>query len=234
VTVIATMDTALVRPDPAPFPFPAAREVFATATVEAVAECSAVTMREFTERDTSVPARRSGEEIDRMLSSTEDRDPAEPLPWLGGSRIPLVGVFAHLTNELLIHGRDIAGATRAAWEIPSQDAAQFFELFLAGVTRDGYGRLRDTDKPVPDRRVAVEFRSRYTIPVTMVLDDGRIAVAVPRPDDDVRVFYDPATPALMLFGRVSRARAALTGKVVVWGRRPWLLPMFLKKMRLPS
>ncbi|MEV0406236.1 maleylpyruvate isomerase family mycothiol-dependent enzyme [Actinoallomurus sp. NPDC050550] len=232
VAVIALMNTKLVTSEP--FPFPKAHEIFETARVETVADFNDVTLREFTERDVPTLAGRLTEDIDRILSSTADHDPDEPLPWLGGARIPVAGVFAHLTNELLIHGRDVARATGVRWEIDPADAAQFFEIFLVGVTRYGSGHLLDTDRPISDRRVAVEFRSRYTTPVTMVLDRGQVSLAAPRPDDDVRLFYDPATLALMLFGRVSRARAALTGKVVVWGRRPWLLPIFLKKMRLPS
>jgi hypothetical protein len=37
----------------------------------------------------------------------------------------------------------------------------------------------------------------------------------------------------MLFHRISKPRAVLTGKVVVRGRRPWLLPTFLRTVRCP-
>lgn len=43
---------------------------------------------------------------------------------------------------------------------------------------------------------------------------------------------DPAN--LMLFGRMSRVRAALTGKVLVSGPRPWLLPAFLRTVHMPD
>ena len=46
--------------------------------------------------------------------------------------------------------------------------------------------------------------------------------------------FDPATLNLMLFGRISRVRAAVTGKLVISGRRPWLLPTFLRTVRLPT
>jgi hypothetical protein len=38
---------------------------------------------------------------------------------------------------------------------------------------------------------------------------------------------------LMMFHRISKARAALTGSVVVRGPRPWLLPRFLRTVRCP-
>jgi hypothetical protein len=38
---------------------------------------------------------------------------------------------------------------------------------------------------------------------------------------------------MVLFHRIGHLRAALTGSLLVWGRRPWLLPAFLRKVRLP-
>jgi hypothetical protein len=67
-----------------------------------------------------------------------------------------------------------------------------------------------------------------------VIDGGRVTVELPGGPTDVRLHSDPVTLNLLLFGRLGRARAALTGKVVVGGRRPWLLPAFLRIMRLPS
>lgn len=156
------------------------------------------------------------------------------MSWLGDAWVPLAGVLAHLLNEPLIHGWDIARATRSPWTISPRDAALFFELFVLGVLRHDYGRLLDNDELPRDRRIAVEFRSRHTAPVTMVLHQGRVSVRRPAPGEDVRLSFDPATLNLMLFGRISKARAALTGKVFVTGRRPWLLPVFLRTVRLPS
>jgi hypothetical protein len=39
---------------------------------------------------------------------------------------------------------------------------------------------------------------------------------------------------MMMFGRISRIRAVLTRKIVITGRRPWLMPAFLRTVRLPS
>jgi len=94
--------------------------------------------------------------------------------------------------------------------------------------------LLDGSPPPRERRIAVEFRSAHTTPVTLVLRAGRVTAEEPGGDTDVRLRFDPATLNLMMFGRVSRARAAFTGKVVVRGRRPWLLPDFLRTVRLPS
>jgi hypothetical protein len=37
----------------------------------------------------------------------------------------------------------------------------------------------------------------------------------------------------MMFGRISRTRAALLGGLRIGGPRPWLLPAFLRTVRMP-
>ncbi|WP_320066474.1 hypothetical protein [Micromonospora sp. RTGN7] len=60
-----------------------------------------------------------------------------------------------------------------------------------------------------------------------------MTVADPGSPPDVRLRFDPALLNLMLFGRVSRVRTALTGGVAARGRRPWLLLPFLRVLRTP-
>ncbi|MEW9552923.1 hypothetical protein [Nonomuraea sp. NPDC050783] len=202
--------------------------------IDTVADFNRTVLCRFAERDPGVLAGRIRADLGGLLAATEDADPAAAIPWLGDSRVPVAGILAHLLNELQIHGRDVARAAGARWRVPPREAAPFFELFLVGVTHYGYGRLLDGHGPWPRRRVAVEFSSPYTATRTLAIDGGRVVVEPPGGPADVRLSFDPVTLNLMLFGRVGRARAALGGKVVVRGRRPWLLPAFLRIMRLPS
>ncbi|MEV0675626.1 maleylpyruvate isomerase family mycothiol-dependent enzyme [Actinosynnema sp. NPDC050436] len=202
-------------------------------TVDTIAEMNNRTLREFTERDPAVLAAALRADTDAVLELTADADHARPVPWLGGSRVPLGGVLAHLLNELLVHGWDVARATRSPWPVPPREAAPFFDLFVVGMIRNDVGHLLDGPPP-DDRRIAVAFRSGHTAPVTLVLHRGRVGVGDPGAPTDARVTFDPATLNLVLFGRVSRARAALTGRLRVTGRRPWRLPAFLRTVRLPT
>ncbi|MFU8852209.1 hypothetical protein ACNAW0_14675 [Micromonospora sp. SL1-18] len=233
VAALASLATHVVAPDDVP----ALKEIsdsIPTTTCDTVADLNALTLRHFTERDLVVLAHRLRTDIGLLLRITRDLDPGQTVEWLGESRVPVCGIVAHLLNELHIHGRDIARAGRTPWEVRPEDAALFFELFLVGLTRHGYGRLLDNGEPPRERRIAVAFRSPYTTPVTLVLQRGLVAVEEPGRDSDVRLSFDPVTLNLMLFGRLSKARSVLTGKVVIGGRRPWLLPAFLRKLRLPS
>jgi uncharacterized protein (TIGR03083 family) len=239
VTAIAQWEAALARygdgDDATPYPWNVVGGQIRITTVDTLNVLNEQILARFTERDPLVLCEQLRTHIDDMLDASEGLDPDQPVTWLGGSRPPLAGIFAHLTNELQIHGWDIARATGSQWTIPSAYAARFLDVFVAGLTRNGLGRLLAKDGPVPRRRIAVAFRSRYFTPLTFVLSPGGV-VSQTDPDSgvDVRVRLEPAAFNLMMFGRISRLRAVLTGKVVVSGPRPWLLPAFLSVVRFPS
>lgn len=231
VGTIATMYTKILR-----FAEPAYPEIagqFLTTNVDTVADLNEGTLGLVTERDPVAVAERLRADIDDMLLATESVDPATPVDWLGSSRVPVCGVLAHMVNELHIHGYDIARATRTPWRIPAGEAALFFEEFFVEVVRHGAGHLFDNDEPPRERRIAVGFRSHHTTPVNIVLHRGVVSVEEWANPADVRIFFDPPAFNLMMFHRISKPRAALTGKVRVWGRRPWLLPTFLRTVRCP-
>ncbi|MCG5217447.1 maleylpyruvate isomerase N-terminal domain-containing protein [Streptosporangium sp. KLBMP 9127] len=233
VVTISSLYTSLIEPEAIAHPFPADEDRILATTVDTVAEMNELILRQYTERRPRQLAERLKADIDHLLRASEKLHPGKPVTWLGGAQVPVAGVLAHLVNELLIHGWDIARATGARWAMPPRDAALFFEVFIIGMTRLDIGTLLDNGGPPRDRRIAVEFRSRYTRPVMLVLRNGRVTVEEPG-RADVRVTFEPVGLNLMLFGRISKARAALTGKVVVGGPRPWLLPAFLRTVRLPS
>lgn len=233
VVGIASSCTVLVRPDRPPSAGYDFLDLVPTTNLKSVASLNASTLRDFAERDPAVLAKQVREAVAAVLERTEDQDPNTAVDWLAGSRAPIGGLVAHLVNELLIHGHDIARAVGVSWPIPSWQAALFVDVFLVGVLRAGAGRLLDPDDVPAGRRIAVEFRSRYTTRVTLVLGDGRLAVDESGGRPDVRVSFEPATLNLVMFRRRTRVRAMLAGKVLVWGRRPWLLFAFLRVVRMP-
>jgi uncharacterized protein (TIGR03083 family) len=207
--------------------------LIAGTTVDNLALLNEKRLGSYTERDPRAIVERIRGDITHMLDTSADLDPATPIPWLGGAKIPLAGALAHMANELLIHGRDVAGPLGRKWTIAAHDAALVFDLFIIGLLRYGPGAFLDSDVPPRDRRIAVEFRSAHTAPVAMVLHRGAVSAEEPAPDDDARITFDPETLMLMLFHRISKARAVMTGGVRISGRRPWLLPGFLRVVRAP-
>jgi hypothetical protein len=234
VTGIAWCYTAMMAPVGTPLPIEGISALVAPTTVDNIHEgINAALLRCYPERDPDAVVLRLRESVAEVLAVTAGADPERLVPWLGAANLPFAGMLAHLTNELLQHGQDIARALRVPWEIPQEYAALFFELFVVEILRNGPGNILDDDRPVRPGRIAVEFRSAYTEPVTLVVTDGRVSVEEPGRDNDVRLWFRPAAMSLVLFHRIGRPRAALTGQLVVWGRRPWLLAPFLRKVRLP-
>ncbi|MFC0529822.1 maleylpyruvate isomerase N-terminal domain-containing protein [Phytohabitans kaempferiae] len=234
LATITALDVALARNTPPDLPVPGLDELLAVTTVDTVAGMNDKIMARFTERRVPELTARLRADVESLLEATGDADPAREVDWLGGSRVHLAGLLAHLLNEFNIHAWDIARAVGAPWHTDPRDATQFVEVFLTGVARCGYGRLLDREGRVRPGRIAVTFAPREGAPVTLALTDGRVTLEPPDPRPDVRLSYDPATFNLMMFGRVGKAKAVVTGKLAVGGRRPWLLPAFLRTMRVPS
>src|SRR6266478_3316264 len=141
VTSIALKDTARAQPGDVPLPYPwnVVEDQIRVTTVDTVNMLNDQILERFTERDPQVLAKQLRTHIDDMLRTSAGLDPDKPVAWLGGSRVPLAAIFAHLTSELQIHGHDVARATRTPWVIPSAYAAQFIDLLVAGLARHGTG-----------------------------------------------------------------------------------------------
>jgi uncharacterized protein (TIGR03083 family) len=235
LTTITAMDVAMARQEPmSVLPVPGLADKLRATTVETVNHLNNAVLAHFPERRLPQLTRRLGDDVDALLAATEQADPERTVSWLGGADLPLSGLLAHLLNELNIHGWDIARGLGRHWWIDPRDATQFVDVFIAGIARNGYGRLLDYDGPARPGRISVAFEARGSEPVLFALTDGVVTLAPPEPRPDVRLRYDPATFNLMLFGRVHRMRAVLTGKLSVGGRRPWLLPAFMRVLRAPS
>lgn len=232
VESIARLYAIIIQPVEVPFPIPEIEDQVKATTVDTVADLNDTVMKLFTERDMDFVLPMLREDIKQVLANSDGLDPLTPISWLGSSHVPLIGVLANLMNELHIHGRDIALAIGEPWAVAGRDAALFFEHFVAGVIRGGYGHLLDNDEPARERRIAVQFHTDYNEPITLSVHNG--LVKVDNGPVDVHLHYHPTTLNLMLFGRVSQLKAVATGKLRVYGRRPWVLPTFLKTVRLPS
>ncbi|GAA3000521.1 maleylpyruvate isomerase N-terminal domain-containing protein [Actinokineospora diospyrosa] len=235
VAMVAWLYTTLLDTGGQPLPVPDLEARLGAITVDTVGEFNEVALATVGERDPVVLTDLLSTGVAEILRVTADRDPDEPLEWLGGACLPLAGALAHLLNEVVVHGHDIAKAIGVPWAVRAEDAALFFELFFLGMVGNGVGGLLDIDKPVLERRIVIEFRSAHTAPALVLLHRGQVSLAPPGTTAvDVRVRFEPATMVLVLFHRVSRVRAALTGKLSVRGRRPWLLFPFLRAVRLPD
>lgn len=156
-----------------------------------------------------------------------------PRPWLvRGTALPASAFACHLLNESLVHGYDIAHAEERRWQIEPAHAS----LAIMGFAFPALSVL-DPRAPV-DPRHAAGVRACFDIRVGragrayLVFDDGAVTIESPssRPVD-CHISAEPATLFLLLWSRTTQWPAALTGRLRVWGRRPWLglrLPRMLR------
>jgi hypothetical protein len=190
VTAIAFAYTSLAQPSEVPYSYPWSEIDLSVFNVDTVHALNEQVLALYTERDSRQLADQLCSHVDAMLGTSAGLDPDKPVSWLGGSSVPIAGLFAHLTNELDVHGWDIAKGTRANWVTPPGEAALFLDLFVRGSVRHGTGKLLALGKP-PRRRIAVEFLSRQHMrPLTLVLsggDENTVSIGEPGTQVDVRV-----------------------------------------------
>lgn len=161
------------------------------------------------ERDPVVLSRLLADRTASFLRTVSGRDGDQPLGAAGGS----VGVLtALLALDHHLHGGQVAETSGTGW---------------TGEVADLHPALCAVVPYAFNPAAARGFRGSYALhlrgvaPVTYAVDDGRLEVGAPgRPDCVVR--SDVPTFLRLGIGTVSQARAALTGRVRVGGRKPWL------------
>lgn len=159
-----------------------------------------------------------------LIAELEQRWEGEAL-WLSGIVLPTPAFAALALGEFLVHGWDIA-RRRSRWKISAVDAS----LLVRGLTQ-----------VVPhyvDAAAArgfsgsVEVRIRGGESTRFIFRDGEMTLEDgSRGGADCYLSADPSTFVPLMYGRGSPVLAGVTGRVLAWGRKPWLglkLPQLLR------
>jgi hypothetical protein len=129
-------------------------------------------------------------------------------------------------GELILHGRDVARAIRAPWEIEERDML----LITRGLMQcaEGPGYLRAGLPAGTDVCVALKLPGAR--PYVMHIHDGAVETRERRPADrpDSVLRMPASTLCDMVYQRIGPVTAARRGLMIVGGRRPW------KALRLQS
>lgn len=131
----------------------------------------------------------------------------------------VAGLGAILLTELLMHGLDLARALRQPWPITRRQAATCLHGVLPALVL-----LVD---PTAARAAAGTYHLhlRGGHDWTIRIQDGTATVEPGRPTRaDLHLSADPVAFLLHSYGHLSRTRILLTGRIISWGRRPWLAP----------
>jgi hypothetical protein len=187
------------------------------------------------ERNPGVLADRINAEAERYFSECAGADPDTPHSWIvEGITFPLSIFTYHLLNETLIHGYDLAHAAGRKWSIEPSHASLALGKFVFRVLQAAPPRTFTNDAKVAGLRATYDVRLRGGDNFYFVFNDGDLTVEEPSSRSvDCHISADPVTMLLVFFARQSQWPAIATGKLMAWGRKPWLGLQFRSLLRNP-
>jgi uncharacterized protein (TIGR03083 family) len=147
----------------------------------------------------------------------------DPVPWHGGLTVPSYALPSIIVNETEIHGRDVAVAEKRPWDISPANAV----LAIQGLMTVMPGYLN------PQAAAGLEATFRLALrgaaPSFFRVADGALEISTAAPGPvDCHISADPVDYLLIGYGRKSQWGPMLRGKVLAWGRKPWLGLRFAK------
>jgi hypothetical protein len=162
----------------------------------------------------------------RLLPAVEGflavEPPAGPMPTSNGLAMSGPTMASALLGELLIHGLDVARASRQPWRIERADALRVIAGVMTMVP-DYLDRGR-----AAGLRAGFELRLRGGPRYLIEVVDGRAVTgeAPPGARPDCWISADPAAFLLVGFGRAGQWGQIARGRLVAGGRKPWLAARF--------
>ncbi|MFD9793153.1 maleylpyruvate isomerase family mycothiol-dependent enzyme [Streptomyces sp. NPDC059070] len=186
-----------------------------------IAEANARALAEFDERAAEPLAATivatAAELLDAVAAPTA---PTTPLATPMGT-MDLTTLGSYLLTHMLGHGYDIARAVGRPHMVDRRRADLCVPFMVEAMPR------------VVEPTTAHGLNARYTVRLWggsrfgVVFTDGVAEVAarpVSRPDCTISI--EPVTFLLMALGRIDQRGALARGRVLAWGRKPWLAPRF--------
>lgn len=197
-------------------------------------EMTVLAVKSDPERDPRVLADRIEAQAQEYLSACVGTDPQAPRPWLvQGVTVDQSMLTYHLLNETVMHGYDIAHAAGRRWKIEPVHAAMVVGRFLIPV-------MRALGRTMVDAGTAAGLHATYDVRIRggdhfhFIFKDGALSVEDPSPRTvDCHISADPVAFLMVAWARQSQWTAIATGKLLAWGRKPWLGPKFRGLMRNP-
>ncbi|HEX3828760.1 MAG TPA: hypothetical protein VHV82_15965 [Sporichthyaceae bacterium] len=173
----------------------------------------------------------------QYAAATEGRSAEAEFAWMGGTRLPLRTLHAHVISEMSVHSWDVAHAEGRSFVVPPDAALAALEDFVVPLVQ-AVGAAGSFGGPTAfvDQARGRDFRARYAVQVAggsrrhFVFADGALHITDPQSGRpvDCRVWAEPSALLLVMWGRAGQWPAVARGRMRAWGRKPWLA------MRLPS
>jgi uncharacterized protein (TIGR03083 family) len=166
-------------------------------------------------RDLSALAARARAAVDALLDATDGRSADERVVW-NGTPATLGAMLGLGLGEYRLHGRDVAKALDRPWTITPEDARLILASALPMLP------LLVDPAATAGVRARYDLRVRGGTRIGLSIRDGQLSMGAGDDQVDCHVSADPVALLLVSYGRQSQWVPALTGKLVAWGRKPWL------------
>ena len=189
-------------------------------TPGSLAAANAATLAHFTERDPSVLADGIVRHARAFTDAAGRRPAGEPtLTPLGPMDLETLG--SYLLTHMLGHGYDIAVALKQPHMIDRHGVGLTLPFLTTAMPRVVNPRAAAGHTACYDLRV----RGGSRLAVTFTDGAASVTPALPR-RPDCTIVAEPVTFFLLALGRCTTTRAVARGKILTWGRKPWLAAGF--------
>lgn len=197
--------------------------------MQRIAEVNASLLAERSERDLHVLMRQFSQRLRQMERRFRNMPDDSRVPFHAGWSFSPAQAMAMMSSELLMHGWDLCQTIDEEFVIDPADA----RLILYTIT------------PLMPRMVIPENAAGFTATYEIQIRDGatfrlhfengslhvsHVEVGGPA---DCRISADATAFLLMGYGRGSQVAPLLTGKMLAWGRKPWLAGKFPQLIKGP-
>lgn len=191
------------------------------------------------ERDPTVLADRIETRAQEYLGECQGADPNAPRPWLiDGVTVRQSTLTYHLLSETLMHGYDIAQAARRPWRIEPAHAAMVLSRFNLAIAQAVGPRAFVNGAKAAGVRATFDIHIRGGDSFLFIFQDGDLRVEVRSSGKagrkvDCHISADPVAFLMVFWARQSQWSAIAKGKLLAWGRKPWLGPQLRALIRNP-
>lgn len=168
-------------------------------------------------RDPAGAADRIDAAMAEFVAKATDANWESKVVWHGGKALPVYALASILNNEFIVHGQDIATAEGKPWTISRDEALLTFEGHLPLLPYFANAEA------IGDLNATYQVKMRGGLPVYFKVADGGVTVlGEPNGSVDCKISADPLAYLLVGYGRQGQWGPILTGKIVSYGKKPWL------------
>jgi hypothetical protein len=150
-----------------------------------------------------------------LIENAKERSLDEIVPW-HGRPAPIRSHLAAVLAEGLLHGRDLARTLDVPWPISKRDATLCIENVVPLLP------VLINPQTTRDLVATIRIRLRGASPIPLRFDHGTLTIDRELTRFDATVSVDPVAFLLVAYGRSSQWSEIARGRIIAWGRKPWV------------